>query len=919
MTRMTATGHNHRHTPAVWLVLKAALCVIPAFCTSATNAADQTDYLRQVKPILRQRCTVCHGALKQKAGLRLDTASSMRKGGISGPAIEPGDAENSLLIERLLETDHALRMPPEGSPLTREQIDAIKSWVHQGAQSPTNEAPESDPLKHWAFQPPVRPAVPSATGSSPSDNPIDGFIDAQLTARGLARQPRAEPEVLVRRLYLDLTGLPPTRAQLHAFLKEPSDAAYNRLVDQLLASPRHGERWARHWMDVWRYSDWYGRRAVPDVLNSYGQIWRWRDWIVQSLNHDRGYDRMVKAMLAADELAPDDRQEQVATGFLVRNFYRWNYSLWLKDNVEHTGKAFLALSFNCAHCHDHKYDPIKNDDYFALRAVFEPIEMRHDRVPGEPDPGPYPTYDYGKAYKPITSGQVRVFDKTLDAKTYAYLKGESRQIIPGRPPVEPGFPAFLGGRAFPVKPIALPDQVRQPSLEPFIRLDEIQKREKTLADAELHLMKIQSAKPGPAELQTASLQIKRAEAAREVAVADLAAIHARLDADRASIKTPGPEAQARALLAAQAERWLALQNAGLALAQAELGHHQALRKSKEEAAKAGPNLDSAKKAYDVAFESLKSVKSNTNYTPVSPTYPGQSTGRRAALAEWITSPANPLTARVAVNHIWRWHFGSALVTSTADFGRNGTPPTHPALLDWLAQELMHPSTTGVPPWSMKSMHRLIVTSETYRSASQSRGDTKIASAADPGNTLYWHFPRQRMEAELVRDSMLQAAGVLDTTLGGPDIDLAQGLVSNRRSLYFTHHGESRMPFLEVFDAADACDAYRRSTSVVPQQALALVNNDFLVGLSQTLADKLWAEGQAGPPRPEIQSERFITASFESVLSRRPKPAELKMAREFLASQRSIIQAETPGGGAEALARRDLVHALFSHNDFLTIH
>lgn len=925
MTRMTAKGQNHRHAPAVWLVLKATtLFMVARGASGVATGADRVDYQRQIKPIFRQRCTACHGALKQKAGLRLDTALAMQQGGDGGAAIQPGHADESLLVERLLETDHALRMPPEGSPLTREQIEAVKSWINQGADAPPNEAPETDPLKHWAFQPPVRPEVPSASGSSQSDNPIDRFIDVQLAARKLARQPRAEPEAIVRRLYLDLTGLPPTRAQLHEFLKDPSDAAYHQLVDQLLASPRHGERWARHWMDVWRYSDWYGRRAVPDVLNSYGQIWRWRDWIVQSLNHDRGYDRMVKAMLAADELEPGNRQEQVATGFLVRNFYRWNYGLWLKDNVEHTGKAFLALTFNCAHCHDHKYDPIKNDDYFALRAVFEPIEMRHDRVPGEPDPGPYPTYDYGKAYKPITTGQVRVFDKTLDAKTYAYLKGESRNIIPGRPPVEPGFPEFLGGQAFPVKPIALPAKVRQPSLEPFIRQEEIQKRQKTLADAELNLLKIQPAQPGktkssPAELQLITLQIKLAETARDTALADLAAIHARLDADRAQAQTPGPEAHAHALLAAQAERLLTVQNAAMALALAELGHHQAFMKSKEEAAKARPKLESAQKTYDVAFGALRTTNAKTAYTPVSPTYPGQSTGRRAALAEWITSPANPLTARVAVNHIWRWHFGTPLVASTADFGRNGTPPTHPALLDWLARELMHPSSSAVPPWSMKAIHRLIVTSETYRSASQPQGDTTTAATADPNNQLYWHFPRQRMEAELVRDSLLQAAGVLDTTVGGPDIDLAQGLVSHRRSLYFTHHGESRMPFLEVFDAPDACDAYRRSTSVVPQQALALVNNDFLVGLSQTLANQLWAENPTMPPGPEARIDHFITASFESVLCRGPKPAELKMAREFLASQVAIIQAESPGTGAEALARRDLVHALFSHNDFLTIH
>ena len=184
-------------------------------------------------------------------------------------------------------------------------------------------------------------------------------------------------------------------------------------------------------MDVWRYSDWYGRRAVPDVLNSYAQIWRWRDWIVRSLNDDKGYDRMVREMLAADELAPADDDDLVATGFLVRNFYRWNYNNWMQDNVEHTGKAFLGLTFNCCHCHDHKYDPITQEEYFRFRAVFEPLELRHDRVPGEPDPGPFPKYDYGTAYKPITSGMVRVFDEKLDAKTFFYTGGDERNVVDG--------------------------------------------------------------------------------------------------------------------------------------------------------------------------------------------------------------------------------------------------------------------------------------------------------------------------------------------------------------------------------------------------------------------------------------------------------------------------------------------------------
>ena len=910
----------------------AMIRLVWIFCTLLfsiqAKSADRVDYERQVKPIFRQRCNACHGGLKQKAKLRLDTAKTILSGGDGGPAIVPGHADESLMMERLLETDKALRMPPEGSPLTPEQIQTLKTWINQGAESPKTEAPETDPLKHWAFQLPVRAQLPSVTATSSSQHPIDRLIDAQLATKGLARQPRAEPQVLIRRLYLDLTGLPPTHQELEAYLKNPSDQAYEQIVDQLLASPRHGERWARHWMDVWRYSDWYGRRSVPDVLNSYGQIWRWRDWIIQSLNQDRGYDTMVKAMLAADEISPENREEQVATGFLVRNFYRWNYSLWLKDNVEHTGKAFLAMTFNCAHCHDHKYDPIKNDDYFALRAVFEPMEIRHDRVPGEPDPGPYPTYDYGKAYKPITSGLVRVFDKNLDAKTFAYSKGESRNIIEGRPPIVPGFPDFLGGKPFSVKPVKLPREVGFPGIQAFIRLEEIQSREKALAEAENHwnatrleaenLQKTSKSPPSP----LITLRLKQDEAAKAAALADLASIHARIDADEAKLKAAGPEAQARALLAAQAEKWLAVQNAGLALARSELVHHQASLKSAAEAAKAAPKLAEAQKAYDLACADLKKLDSRQPaYSPLSPTYPDSSTGRRAALAGWIASPTNPLTARVAVNHIWRWHFGTPLVASTSDFGRNGSPPTNPDLLDWLAQELMHPSGAGAQPWSMKALHRLIVTSETYRMKSEPQSPTDPGLKLDPRNTLYWHFPRNRMEAEVVRDSLLHVAGMLDTTSGGPDIDLAQGLVSRRRSLYFTHHGESRMPFLEIFDAPDACDAYKRTTSVVPQQALAMVNNEFLLDLSQKLAEKLWAKTSAKPV------ENFLKASFETILARPPKSAELKLAQDFLIQQAHLIESESSGPStapkvalqSEALARRDLIHALFSHNDFLTIH
>ena len=252
------------------------------------------DYAGQVKPILAARCVACHGPLQHKGNLRLDTGASVRRGGDDGPAVTPGNAKASLLLERVTSTDPAFRMPPEGAPLSREQIQILENWIDQGATSPADERAEADPREHWSFRRVTRPAVPQLKEQAWVRNPIDAFIAREREKRGLGHVGPAEPHVLLRRLTLDLTGLPPTREELHEFLRDPSDVAYERVVDRLLASPRYGERWARHWMDVWRYSDWYGRRAVPDVLNSYAQIWRWRDWIVKSLNRDRGYDQMVR-------------------------------------------------------------------------------------------------------------------------------------------------------------------------------------------------------------------------------------------------------------------------------------------------------------------------------------------------------------------------------------------------------------------------------------------------------------------------------------------------------------------------------------------------------------------------------------------------------------------------------------------------
>ncbi len=319
--------------------------------------------------------------------------------------IEPNDSQNSLLIERVISKDQSERMPPEGEPLSRQQITLLRTWIDGGAIAPIDEQPEKDPQNHWAFQRPTRPVVPISVRAFDASQPgrtgrvrneIDEFIRLQHAWQGLPPNEPASKLVLLRRVYLDLIGVPPTREELHAFRNDPSPLAYEIVVDRLLNDPRYGERWARHWMDVWRYSDWYGRRHVPDVWNSAPQIWRWRDWIVNSLNQDHGYDRMLREMLAADEITPEDDEAGYATGYLIRNWYALNPNDWMRSTVEHTGKAFLGLTFHWAHCHDHKYDPISQDDYFRLRAFFEPMYIRQVRVPGGADPGGFEDYQYGK-------------------------------------------------------------------------------------------------------------------------------------------------------------------------------------------------------------------------------------------------------------------------------------------------------------------------------------------------------------------------------------------------------------------------------------------------------------------------------------------------------------------------------------------
>lgn len=1195
---------------AVYLLYKTPLVFsfVGVFVGVALGDDQSVDYQRDIKPLLRERCYSCHGALKQEGGLRLDTAVLAHRGGDSGAAYVVGDSGNSLLIDRVTSPDDGVRMPPDGHSLTDKQVQMLSRWIDSGAEGPENEQPELDPALHWAFQQPVRPQVLEASvafqrRSVGAQNAIDQLLNVNREAAGLLPLPPADREILLRRVYLDLVGIPPTADELLEFLADDSETAYEQAVERLLNSPMFGERWGRHWMDVWRYSDWYGRRSVPDVMNSYPMIWRWRDWIVESLNQNKPYDRMIIEMLAADELFADDQQKLVATGYLVRSWFKWNYETWKKDLVEHTGKAFLGLTLNCAQCHDHKYDPVSQEEYFRFRAFFEPLELRHERVPGEADPGAFQKYIYGKPYGPISSGMVRVFDEYLDAETYMFANGDSRLKHEGKPPVSPGVPMILGGDRLEIASITVPIEAAYPGMRDFVRKEEIAAAATAVANAEKNLaqareeasseptgllreldaakvglqlarqqallqisqdksrgivlqgqqslfldarsgrralshplnglddladqasvswlvhlvqdghtnlqlaldvqqgatggfvafesgvvktyspggfneliagtydpehqkrfqvnMKLDLARdqflltvlsldndqvvvdsvpgglngwkpqsngrrglfidcrPGTAvaydqlifmqadgksllsidfehpdfsegsdpvdatsegvaiewratqfcqapassviisavsetsdvkaalsrlaaiqkTMKMPMLKIAAAEADLQASIMRQENIACRIAADDArypdgllaSDRQADPEVRRLIEKACCIERQTTIAAAKAALAAAEVQLFSAeiesaklvSREAADSASEALKAAQQQKTAAQTALNSARDGLSNVpaDYTPLATKYPQVSSGRRSALAHWIASKQNPLTARVAVNHIWLRHFGRALVETTDNFGRNGALPSHPELLDWLACELMDSG------WSLKHIHRLIVTSQAYRMTSippesdLERADMYAkASAVDPDNRTYWRFPSSRMEAEVVRDSLLAVAGELDTTMGGHEIDHKLGMTSRRRSLYFAHHGEEKMEFLELFDGANACDCYRRSSSVQPQQALALTNSELTKTLSRQLESRLWKNVCGENGGPEVDSQ-FVRIAFLQVLNREPSHAENLAALEFLNQQRDRLASaglqETVTDPA-LRSRQNLIHALMNHHDFVTI-
>lgn len=875
----------------------------------AASRGAAVDYTREIRPLLAERCFSCHGTLRQQGGLRLDTAALMQRGGKSGPALVPGKPESSPLFLRISHPDPEERMPPqhEAQPFSTSQAETLRLWIADGAPAPTDEKPEADPRDHWAFRPRTRPSIPSTAPRG--TNPIDAFLAREHARLQVVPLPEAPRPVLVRRLYLDLLGLPPSPEESAAALSDPKPDWYERLVDRLLDDPRRGERWARHWMDIWRYSDPWG--LGDQHRNSQKHIWHWRDWIIESLNRDLPYDEMLRLMLAADESHPNDLDRLRATGFLARNYFLFNRNQWLDETVEHVGKAFLGITLNCAKCHDHKYDPFPQSDYYRFRAYFEPYHTRLDLLPGQPS--------LEQDALPV------VFDRHPDTPTWRFIRGQ--ESAPDKShPIDPGVPAFLQPAAPAVQPVSLPVEAWQPERRPWVLDTHLAEAGRRLTDAGRTLAGIrarQPATPTDADLATVNVALQRFRSAQ----ADLESIRRRAHAQQARWEDK-PDSGIKAREALTAERKAATARGELHVAEAELAHLQAAPDRRDAAAK---ELASARGKRDQArADESGPIPEAPNFTPLigaawtatrfldstkddpSTGFPATSTGRRSALAAWITHPDNPLTARVAVNHMWNRHLGAPLTPVVFDLGRKPGTPSLAPLIDWLASDLVEHH------WSLRHVQRRILTSALYRrDSSLARADAATLER-DPDNHAWWRRMPLRIEAQVIRDSLLAQAGLLDPARGGPPVPPSAQDGSRRRSLYFFHSNNERNLFLTTFDDALVKECYRRESSIVPQQSLALLNSRLVADTAPAIASRL----AATLPRPGRQSDAtpddiaFLNHAFRTLLGFTPSRTELEACQSALRSWRGAAAA-TPVPDPDP-ARIRLVEALVNHADFVTL-
>lgn len=921
-------------------------------------ATRPVDFATDIQPIFATHCVKCHGPDKQKGGLRLDDKVAALQGGENhAPAIHPKNSVESPLIQFVAGLVPDMKMPQKGEPLSAEQIGLLRAWIDQGASWPENVAAAR--ALHWSLKPVRRPIVPAISfRKSKSGNPIDAFVAAKLKEKKLTPSVEADRRTLMRRLCFDLTGLPPTPEEVRAFEQDKSAEAYEQLVDKLLASPRYGERWARHWLDVVRFAETSGFEVNTPRPNA----WPYRDYVIRALNEDKPYDRFITEQIAGDVLGED-----AATGFLVAGpddlvkspdpvLTSNQRADELHDIVSTTSSAFLGLTVGCARCHNHKFDPIPQTDYYALKAVFEGVRHGERKMK---------TANSEAREKELAQRRQRLAE--IDAKLADFepltqvdniktnqlrASVNPRQNMERFAPVSARYLRFSVNRTTDAEPCIDELEVYTAESKPrnvaLASAGATARASSVYPNSEIHRVEhLNDGKHGNSRSWISNergkgwveLEFKEPVTInrilwgrdREQKFADRLATDYRIEV--------GASSNDWRLIASSLDRQAykpgikqepVLSVAGLNPEQAAEVKKMAAERKEHEirigelsrssliyggsfAETPGSTFrfhrgDPMQKREVVEAKALGVVPVSFQ-TMVSDAAPGrkltEDQRRRLALARWITDPANPLTARVIVNRLWQYHFGEGLVSTPSDFGANGAQPTHPQLLDWLATELMQPGITALKPasglvvkarsagspqaWSLKQIHRLIVTSATYKQASDAR---KECISVDAGSRLLWRFPPRRLEAESIRDMILELNGKLSLKMGGPGFSFFEpndnyvrvyaakkefGPDTFRRMVYGTVVRQRPDGVFGVFDCPDGGQiAPKRTRSTTPLQALNLLNSGFMMQQAGFFAERL--ERDTGTD-PQKQLRRAFALAFQREPDRSETQAAEKLIRE----------------------------------------
>jgi hypothetical protein len=886
------------------MLLAAALGIDSGLQVRAADKAGLEFFEKSVRPLLVEHCYECHTAGDPSGGLVLENRDGLLKGGDSGPAIAPGNPDKSLLIEAVRYKNQDLQMPPQNK-LSAAEIGILEKWVKIGAPDPriavnterSDSSSSPAPLgmsieegrQFWSFQPVADPPVPEVQQKEWVRSPIDAFVLAKLEQAGLAPAPAADKRTLIRRVTFDLTGLPPTPAEIEAFLKDESPEAFQKVVDRLLASPHYGVRWGRHWLDVARYADSNGL----DENLAFGNAWRYRDYVIESFNEDKPFDQFLVEQMAGDLLPGANQETKTATGFLVLGAKvlaepdRDKLTMdTIDEQLDTLGKAFLGMTLGCARCHDHKFDPLMQADYYALAAIFKGTKTFADSNTGAIKHWNEHSFATAEELEKLKKIDAQIAEKKKAAATYksqaiAKIRDEARAKAADYLVAAAGFDLSM--------PLTQVELIAAPlGLHPRI-LHHCRQHLEYHADDPLLGRWHELAAAGDVAGIERHYRPLFAEAEAAFAAAKKANPKAtKLDDERLE--------QARAALY-DTEGLLAVPaKPDFAFDPATLVEYHRLAEEARILESAAPDAPSAMGVADGTVATSLPIHIRGSHrnlgepverafpavmrtSSVRPILPINQSGR-LQLARWMASTEHPLTARVYVNRVWRWHFGAGIVASTDNFGKLGDRPSHPELLDWLARDFM------AHGWSTRHLHRLILSSSAYQMASVHPSET-AAENLDPENRLLWKFRLQRLEAEEIRDAILAVSGRLDLSLGGKTVPLRnRQFVFDHTSIDHTRYDSLRraafLPVIrnnlytlfEQFDFPDpTMPTGNRSSTVVAPQALLLLNSELVMDSADALAGQLLQ--QDGDDRQRIDQ------AYQRTLVRPASAAEVDRAIAFV--------------------------------------